>query len=383
MRPYLRQTEETMHADVVVIGGGTVGASIAYGLAGGAGSVLLLDGEDRDYRAASANFGLVWQHGKGMGMPAYQRLTRDSVDAWSSFTAELSDVTQIDLQFEHDGGLAICASEAEFVERRATLERLQRQLGNDKPDWEMLGRDDLAQLLPQVRLGQEVVGASYGYRDGHVNPLRLLKALHLGIVRRGGQLRGGCKVQTLSADGDGYCIDTGSERFSATRVVIAAGLGAKALGAQVDLHMPIRPQRGQLLVTERLQPFLPLPTLNIRQTREGTVMIGATHEEAGFDASTTAAAGAALSADAIRRIPALSEAKLVRQWAGLRIMTPDGYPIYAQSQTHPGVFVAQCHSGVTLAATHATVLAEAVTAGRLPSSLDVFHQRRFDVSQAA
>jgi glycine/D-amino acid oxidase-like deaminating enzyme len=121
----------------------------------------------------------------------------------------------------------------------------------------------------------------------------------------------------------------------------------------------------------------------LRQTREGTVMIGATHDEVGFDTSTTCAAAAALSANAIRRIPALSEATLVRQWAGLRILTPDSYPVYAESQSHPGAFVALCHSGVTLAAAHAALLADAIAVGRLPPSLDVFHQRRFDVPKAA
>jgi glycine/D-amino acid oxidase-like deaminating enzyme len=64
-------------------------------------------------------------------------------------------------------------------------------------------------------------------------------------------------------------------------------------------------------------------------------------------------------------------------------MTPDSYPIYAQSEAHPGAFVALCHSGVTLAAVHAVRVADAIAAGVLPDSLDVFHQRRFDVPKAA
>jgi glycine/D-amino acid oxidase-like deaminating enzyme len=169
----------------------------------------------------------------------------------------------------------------------------------------------------------------------------------------------------------------------ANRVIIAAGHGSKALAGMVGLEIPIRPQRGQILVTERLEPFLPLPISGLRQTREGTVMIGATHDEAGFDTSTTTDAAASLSAKAIRRIPALREVKLVRQWAGLRILTPDRHPIYSESETHPGAFVAVCHSGVTLAPVHATRLADAFAVGRLPSTFDVFHQRRFDVSKAA
>jgi glycine/D-amino acid oxidase-like deaminating enzyme len=248
----------------------------------------------------------------------------------------------------------------------------------------MLDRSALTKLLPKVQLGADVTGASLGHRDGHANPLRLLTALHAGIVRRRGLLLGGKTVHAVHGDGaGGFTVTFGSERAAAARVVITAGLGSKSLAAQVGLDIPIRPQRGQILVTERLEPILPLPMMSLRQTREGTVMVGATNEETGFDASTTSEAAAALAANAIRAIPALSEATLVRQWAGLRILTPDGYPVYTESQSHPGAFVALCHSGVTLAAEHATVLADAIAAGRFPPSLDVFHQGRFDVPKAA
>ncbi|MEG3162376.1 FAD-dependent oxidoreductase [Sphingomonas sp. LB2R24] len=371
-----------MDPEVVVIGAGTVGAAIGYGLASRGVRTLVLDGDDGDFRAANANFGLVWLQGKGMDMPAYQRLTRSSVDDWDAFGEELADVTGIGLQYENSGGLMICLGEEEFEQRKAMLWRLHNQIGGE-PDFEMLDRASLARLLPKVELGPEVTGAGFGRRDGHTNPLRLLAALHAGILRKGGSLRGGCRVQKIQADGAGFSLDTGSERIRTSRIVIAAGLGTKELAAQVGLAVPVRPQRGQILVTERVEPFLPLPMSGLRQTREGTVMIGATQDESGFDNSTTTEAATVLSSRAVRRIPALAEARLVRQWAGLRILTPDGHPIYAESQTHPGAFVAICHSGVTLAAAHASTLADAIVAGALPSSLEDFHHRRFDVPQAA
>jgi glycine/D-amino acid oxidase-like deaminating enzyme len=372
-----------MHPDIIVIGAGTVGAAIAYGLARKRLRVLVLDGDDGDYRAARANFGLVWLQGKGLNMPAYQQLTRGSIDLWPDFDAELAGLTATDLQYERNGGLAFCLGEDEFEKRRLDLQRLHNQLGGAEADWQMLDRAELAKLCPKIRFGADVTGASFGRRDGHANPLRLLAALHAGILRLGGDLRQHGAVRQIAADGEGFTVAFGQESASAPRLVIAAGLGSQVLARQVDLEIPLRPQRGQVLVTERLAPFLPLPTSGLRQTREGTVMIGATHEETGFDVSTTAVAAANLSHRTVRLVPALADATLVRQWAGLRIMTPDSCPIYAQSQTYPGAFVALCHSGVTLAALHATVLAEAIAAGQLPTSLDAFHQRRFDVPKAA
>lgn len=373
-----------MSARVAVIGGGMVGAAIAYGLLGRGLDVVLIDGADSDFRSATANFGLVWLHGKGMDMPAYQRLSRDAVVNWRSFSAELEEVAGADLQYEQHGGLVLCVGDDALEERRTMLLRLHNQLGGEPADWEMIDRKGLEGLLPNVKLGAEVSGGSFGKRDGHANPLRLLSALQAAILRKGGKLRGGAPVSVIeSISGGGFTVRFGHEHVSADRIVIAAGLGSKVLAAQVGLDIPIRPQRGQILVTERVQPFLPLPTMDIRQTREGTVMIGTTNEETGFDASTTTEAAATISANALRQIPGLGEARLVRQWAGLRIMTPDGYPIYAESETHPGAFVALCHSGVTLAPAHAGMFAEAVANGRLPHALEVFHQRRFDVSKAA
>lgn len=372
-----------MRPDIVVVGGGTVGAAIAYGLAARKERVLLLDGGDGDFRAARANFGLVWLSGKGHGMPPYQVLTRQSISLWQAFRRDLEALTAIDLGYEQNGGLTFCLGEAAFEERRNQLQRLHNQWAGAAPDWEMVDRAALARLLPKVTLGPDVTGASLGHRDGHANPLQLLAALHAAVIRLGGSVRSHATVRSIVRDGRDFRVVLGEESIVAPRIVIAAGLGSASLARDVGLEVPLRPQRGQVLVTERLEPLLALPASGLRQTTEGTIMIGATNEEVGHDVSTTGAAAAQLSRKTVRTIPALASVRLVRQWSGLRVMTPDSYPIYAESESHPGAFVALCHSGVTLAALHADVIAGAVAAGSLPLSLSPFHQRRFDVPQAA
>jgi glycine/D-amino acid oxidase-like deaminating enzyme len=372
-----------MRPDIIVIGGGTVGAAIAYGLAVRRQKVLLLDGDDGDFRAARANFGLVWLQGKGLDMPAYQALTGESIALWRGFADELEAGTATDLAYEQNGGLAFCLGEQAFEKRRLDLLRLHNQRGDGEPDWEMLDRPALERLLPKVRFGTDVAGASFGRRDGHANPLRLLAALHAGVLRHGGMLRHRAQVRRIDPRGTDFRLELDGEALTAPRIVIAAGLGSPALARQVGIEVPLRPERGQVLVTERLAPFLPLPASGLRQTGEGTVMIGATKDDPGFDTSTTGDAATLLSRKTVQIVPALAGAKLVRQWAGLRIMTPDGYPIYAQAPDHPGAFVALCHSGVTLAAFHAVELAGAIAAGALPGRFSPFHQSRFDVPQAA
>lgn len=196
-------------------------------------------------------------------------------------------------------------------------------------------------------------------------------------------MRSHATVRRIERSGTDFRLLLDDGELVAPRIVIAAGLGSGTLASQVGLDVPLRPQRGQVLVTERFEPFMPLPASGLRQTGEGTVMIGATQEEAGFDLSTTSDAASRLSRKTVEIMPDMAGAKLVRQWAGLRVMTPDSYPIYAQSETHPGAFVALCHSGVTLAAFHARELARSVVDGALPDFFIPFHQRRFDVPKAA
>jgi len=91
--------------DVVVVGGGIVGAAIAFGVAERGKRVAVLDEGDRACRAARANFGLVWLQSKGDGMPAYMRWTRRSADLWPAFAQRLRTFTGVDTEFRQDGGL--------------------------------------------------------------------------------------------------------------------------------------------------------------------------------------------------------------------------------------------------------------------------------------
>ena len=369
--------------DAIVIGAGTVGAAIGYGLVLEGMRVLVLDGSDTDFRAARANFGLVWSQGKGRGMPAYQDLTKRSSDLWPEFLRELSENSGVKVDYQQKGGLAFCLGDEGFAQRKADIERLHTEyLELNKScdaDVEMLSRDELQGLLPDLRLGNRVSGASFGKRDGQVNPLQLLSALHGAIVSMGGEIKGNSRVQCILPLADGYEVQTAERVWRAGKVVIAAGIASGELGRDIGLDVPIRAQRGQVLVTQRLAPVLPLPCSGLRQTAEGTIMIGATKEEVGPDVSATTRASAWLSRKTVEIAPALANVQLVRHWSGLRIMTPDGHPVYAQSPDHAGIFSASCHSGVTLAAVHAKELAGHIVSGSLPDTYEPFHHRRFDV----
>ena len=370
--------------DVIVIGAGMVGAAIAYGLAGRGRKVLVLDGADTDYRAAKANFGLIWVQGKGQNAPAYQKLSRRSAQLWPGFAQSLEQETGMALDYESRGGLHFCLGEQDWTERQSRLDTWHAQAADEPPCTRMLDRNQLQDILPGVRLGPDVSGASLGQADGHVNPLKLLAALHQGLMLRGATILGNRPATGIAAlTGGGFSVAAGGECYEGAQIIIAAGLGSASLGRMVGLDVPLRPQRGQLLVTERLRPLLPMPASGLRQTAEGTVMIGVTQENVGYDLHTTSSAATRLAHNALRILPDLTQARLVRHWACLRILTPDGCPVYAGSVSHPGAWIAVCHSGVTLAAFHAGPLSDCLRDSTLTANLDFFHHERFDVSTTA
>jgi len=367
--------------DIAVVGGGLLGSSIAWGLARLGQKVAVLDEGDVAYRASRGNFALVWVQSKGLGLPDYAAWTKRSSDGWRGFADLLKEETGRDVAFARPGGLHVCLSERELEARAALLMRLHNQPNMVRYPYEMLERAALEKLLPDI--GPEVAGASYCPLDGHCNSLRLLRALHQGMQAWGARYLAGFLVESIEPHGGGFRLSSKLGELRAAKVVLAAGNGNARLAPMVGLHAPVRPQRGQIIVTEKLRPFLNYPIVTLRQTDEGGLLLGDSVEEAGFDDSVGHGVISMLAARAVRTFPALASVNVVRSWAALRVMTADGFPIYDQSGSAPGAFIATCHSGVTLAANHALVLAPMLAAGKLAPELEVFSARRFDVSTAA
>ncbi len=367
--------------DVAVIGGGLVGASIAYGLARKGSRVVLLDEGDIALRASRGNFGLVWVQGKGRGRPEYAQWSLRSAILWSAFAAELAEVSGLDVQHENKGGVLLTLSEAEDRQVRALLAEIESSAGNMRYEYEFLPRARLEKLLPG--LGPGVISGSYSPHDGHANPLILLRALHRAFVRSGGRYRPNYTVDSIRGNADGYRIEAGGEALECGRVVIAAGLGSGRLAALVGLDAPTVPVRGQLMVTERIAPLFKVPSNLVRQTGEGGLQLGYTAENAGYDTGVRSDMLRDIAWRCRTAFPFLDRLRVLRTWSALRIMTPDGFPVYDESPTHPGVYVAACHSGVTLAAVHAFVIPDWVSGRPLAPELGCFRTERFNVQEAA
>ena len=360
--------------DLIVVGGGLVGGAIAWGAQSKGASVVLLDEGDIAYRAARGNFGLVWVQSKGAGMPPYAQWTRRSAALWPDLAAALCEATGTDTALHQPGGLAFCLSDDEFAQRESMIRRMHNESGDIGT--RMLSREEVRTMVPC--LGDEVTGASFCPVDGHASPLHLLKALHQDLDYRPNR-----KVSRIDARPNMFTVQTGTETYTAPRIVIAAGLGSRQLAPMLGLDMPVSPLQGQIIVTERVRKLIDYPTHLLRQTHEGTVMLGDSQEDVGFDTTTRVAVMKKIADRNTRIFPALKDASIIRMWAALRVMSPDGFPIYEQSERFPGAFAATCHSGVTLAAAHALALAPAILDGLLPDSISAFTSRRFKQTAAA
>lgn len=366
-----------MEADYAIIGGGVVGLSVAWGLLKRGKSVIVIDGDDGSFRASRGNFGLVWVQSKGITQPRYARWSQQSAAIWADFAAELGDNTGQIVPLEQKGGYDLHFSEETLQATVEKYEKLKSQLDGDYP-FEVLGHNALRKEEPHI--GPKVVGAILHHQDGHANPLRLLKALAEDVRRMGGHVLNGKTVTDVTKPDSFRIRCSDGTMFSAAKVILSAGLGAADLGPKLGFRAPVRPQRGQVLITEKMPKLINRPSLIARQVDEGGIQIGATNEEVGHDDRVTQPGLSGLAAEAIAAYPALAKAQLVRSWGALRVLSPDGLPIYQESPDMPGAFLVTCHSGITLAAAHARYLPDWLERNETAPDLEVFSETRFAVS---
>jgi glycine/D-amino acid oxidase-like deaminating enzyme len=342
--------------DVAVIGGGLVGSCIALGIARLGSRVVLLDEGDAVVRASRANFALVWVQSKGLGLPEDAGWTIRSSDAWDDFAKSLKQESGVDVSFERQGGFNLALSEDELERRALQLRRLHNQPGMVRYKTEILNRSRLMPMLPS--LGPDVVGASYCPLDGHCNTLRLYCALHTALRNRGAHYLPSHRADAIAHSGGEFRLTTAGGAVHAPKIVIAAGNASMQLAPMVGLYAPMNPNRGQIIVTERVQPFLKYPIATIRQTDEGTVIVGDSLLDATNPDEVSISVSAVMSERAVRMFPVLGRLNIVRMWSGIRV--------------------------VTLAANHTLALARMIARGELDQTMVVaFSIRRFNVREAS
>lgn len=353
-----------MKTRVAVIGGGAIGASIAWRLARRGASVVVID-DARAGAATPAAGGMLAPLAEAHRPGPFLDLGLESLRRWPAFVAELEAETGIEVGYARAGKLIVALTPAEEDDLAATYgERV------GAPDAQLERLDgDVARALepalaPQVR-------AVVLIRDDHrVDNVALGTALARAARLAGAQWLRATVRAVLSSAGRVTAVET-TERGSiaADFVVVCAGAWSGGIEG-LPRELPVRPVRGQMLA---LRPARPLFGRTLAGAQcylvpraDGRVVIGSTMEEAGWNATTTPAALAELRAAAIRLVPALAHAARVSAWAGLRPATADDMPVIGPDPALPSLFYATGHfrNGILLA----PVTADAISAGILSGS---------------
>lgn len=368
------------HPDYLVVGGGVLGLSVAWGLVRKGVSVTVLDSSTNLPRASTANFGLVWLQSKGANFPAYGAWSRRAVDLWPAFAESLQSASGVNPKYLQSGGFSYCVGQAEWESRGARVASMSAAHAVDPYGTTMIDREELARRMPGMELGRDVCGASWNPHDGAVDPLRLMHCLRVGLQKAGVVFQQGVAVEHIRPHGQSFTAHGGTEQYHAGNVVLAAGLGNAVLASQLGLYSQVRADRGQILVTERVPWRLPYPASQLRQSPDGTILIGATQEGPYTDTQATDPMRAiAMATRATRIFPVLRGVRVVRSWAGLRTLSKDSAPVYDRRPDLPGATVVNSHSGISLAALHASILSDWIFDGSHDKDIAPFSPARFDV----
>ena len=212
-----------------------------------------------------------------------------------------------------------------------------------------------------------------------VDPLSLLRAFRAALPRVGVDYR-----QTLVFDvkphAGGYRVTTKDGTFDCQKLVLAAGLSNRRFVQFAMPTLPVYPDKGQVLLVERMPFVMPIPVLGVTQTFGGTTIIGFRHEKAGHHTQVVPSAVASEGKWAIRVWPELGKKRLIRTWAGLRVMPEDNMAIYSRLPGHPNVTLVNTHSAVTMAAAHTRLLPDFILGGELPETAQGMTLKRFGYS---
>jgi glycine oxidase len=362
--------------DVAVIGAGVIGGSIAHELASRGASVTLLDSRGAGLGATQAAAGMLVPYIEGFGRPILAMAAR-SLGMYDAFIERVARETGIGVGYQRTGSLQVAMADEPIDGLTATAACANAAgIQCALMDGQRL-RDADPQISPDARAGLLIPD------HGFVVATELVAALLAAAVKRGALVRAPERVHRISRHGQGVEVRLEGERLNARQVVLAAGSWSGQIEISGVPALPVRPVRGQLLHLVSGGPSLRRITWGSRcylvPAAPGSVLVGATVEEAGFDERPTVAGVHDLLDAASDLAPYLWQATFAGVRVGLRPAAPDGLPIIGRSKHVPGLVYATGHfrNGVLLAPLTARVVADLVLENREDRVLHTTSPQRF------
>lgn len=351
------------HPDVLVIGGGVIGLTTAYYLAGDGASVTVLDRSAPGSEASWAGAGIIPPGNPDRAATPYDRLRAESSRTFPVLSRELVHRTGIDNGYRLCGGIEV------FDHSSRTVLDLWRAEGIE---YFPVDAHQVRTLEPNVRLGD---GEAY-HLPGMAqvrNPWHL-RALVAACARLNVSVTSDVPVVRLRTDGRRVvaAISESGQEWSARQFLIASGAWSDRLLSLLGLKTGVHPVRGQMVLfrppTALLQRVLCFDKRYLVPREDGRLLVGSTEEpEAGFEKRTTEAGVAGLIRFATQVLPPIASAPVEKTWAGLRPGSPDGLPFLGRVPGWDNAFVAAGHhrAGIQLSPATGRLMADLIL-GRTP-----------------
>ncbi len=379
--------------DVVVIGGGIVGAACAYNLCAAGLDVHLVERHFPASGTSRACDGLILLWDKS---GAELELGRASATLWS----ELAEALDLDFEYARTGTVLLAESEegvAVARERAAAMDAAGVRA-------EVLDGPGLNSLEPN--LAPDLAGGAFFPDDAQVDPRRATLALLAAAQKQGLTLHTHSEVIAIRRAGKGKGrvsqVVTRLGEIATETVVCATGAWSNDVARLVGIETPIRPRKGHILVTAKAPGLVQHPLLEggyaatvqsaseglevafvAEMTASGTLLLGSSRQFVGYDRCVSRPVMEAIAARAARFLPVLarSKVKVIRSYAGLRPWSADHRPLIGPVEAVPGFYLAAGHegAGIGLAPVTGRLIADWIIGSKLPAFAHDMQPDRFDL----
>ena len=322
----------------IIVGCGILGASIAYYLSKKQKDLLVVDKGYFSSGTSGATQAWVWVHTKQPGF--YAQTCLDSAKMYEDLIRDLD----VDFEYETSGGLSLIFDEFQLRKAKRLVDT-QNQHGITV---QLLDRQEVLKKEPNIN--QEILAATFFAGESSVFPMKLVQGLVQSAANQGVTFSYYNEVLSINKlDNYKYLVNTIKGSFLAEQVVLATGMWSRKIGQSLGIDIPIELIRGELMVTEPLPPLIEHIVSGIRQLKNGKLLIGYSKEYGGFNTETNIKTTVSTAKQAVKMIPRLKQVRILRNFAGVRPIPNDGFPILGEVPDYDGLYVAVTHSGYTLA----------------------------------
>ncbi|HHW02449.1 MAG TPA: FAD-binding oxidoreductase [Thermoanaerobacterales bacterium] len=331
-------------AEVVIIGGGISGLSIAFNLASmGMRDVVVLE---KSYLFS----GSTGRCGAGVRQQWGTEMNCALGKATCEIFENLNEILDFedDIEFKQGGYLMMAITEKEVEQFKKNIE-LQHSMGIPSV---MLTPQEALDIVPELNI-EGILACTFCQKDGHANPFKTMQAYAEAAKRHGAEIYTYTEATGIDVvEGRVRGVQTNKGYISTDKVVIAAGAWSKQVGEMAGCDVPVRPERHQILVTEPVNPILgPMlmsfaGNIYLQQEPGGEFIMGFGKDEPPeHKVTSTWEFVETMCQKATRYLPYMKNVRIVRQWAGLYEMSPDAQPILGKAEEVEGIYLATGFSG--------------------------------------